>query len=171
MGNYTDKLNDLELLFSEAFEISIRTTGRGVGSQREYYASLIFTKIVLTLRAILKLLPKSSFDKNGNLEVWDISSVNSLTRSLIDTYNVLFYLTVDNIPKNEKEFRFALWKYHSEKERLKMLELIPYQNQKLQSLRNEINDLRNELLESAFYKSLDFKERKRIEKRKKRGFI
>ena len=172
MEDYSQNFNDLEFLFSEAFKLSVRTTGRKVKTEREEIGSYIFVKIVFTLKAILKLLPKSPLTRphDKNIEFWDISSVNALTRSLIDTYNVFYYLIVDDIPKNEIEFRFALWKYHSEVERLKMLQLIGSRSPKLQNLDSQINTLKNELLENSFYKGLKAKVQKNLEKGEKEFF-
>lgn len=169
MENYGQNLNDLEFLFSETFKLSARTTGRQVKTQREEIGSYIFAKIVITIKSILKLLPRSSLAKanDKDFEFWDISSVNVLTRALIDTYNVFYYLTIDDIPKSERNFRFALWEYHSEVERLKMLELIGSQNQRVQNLRSQINNLKNNLLNNTFYKSLKSTVQKGLKKGEK----
>ena len=42
-----------------------------------------------------------------------------LTRAVIDTYYVLFYLAIDSVDEEVRRFRFLLWDYHSEMQRLK----------------------------------------------------
>jgi hypothetical protein len=56
----------------------------------------------------LRLLPISSFYRPiENLEVWDIPSVASLARNIIETYHVFFYI-VEGVSEPELEARQTL---------------------------------------------------------------
>jgi len=160
-GKYLQGIRTLESLCKTASKLSIATSGREVSTSREAYGSHIFGKICVTGIAILKLLPKSTFyfAPNG-LEIWDISSVSALSRSLIDSYNIFYYLIIEKVDKDELEFRFILWKLHSECERLKMLEFIGSTSNALDDIKQNIEYLRKELKNNKFYQKLDFKKQR-----------
>ncbi len=160
---YLLDLRTLEDLSQTAVKLSIATSGREVSIWREEYGSHIFGKICMTAIAILKLLPKSKFNVAvNNMEIWDISSVCTLARSLIDAYYSFQYLIIEKVDKHELEFRFTLWSLHSESERLKMLELIKSTSNKLDEIRKNIEELRRKLRSNKFYKSLDSKAQKKF---------
>ncbi len=160
---YLQDLRTLEALCQSAMKLSITTSGREVSIWREKYGSHIFGKICMTAIAILKLLPKSRFNVAvNNMEIWDISSVCSLARSLIDAYYSFQYLIIEKVDKHELEFRVTLWSLHSESERLKMLELFKSTSNKLDEIRKNIAELTRKLSGNKFYKSLDSKAQKKF---------
>ncbi len=173
---YLKHLKDLKLLYDEAYKLSINTTGRKC-TIKEYYASNIFVKIVLTVRAMIILLPNSPLlkAKDTNKEIWDISSICVLCRSLIETYLVFYYLTIDEIPKEERDFRYVLWEYHANSERLKMLELIKSNSPEITNIRLEKAKTKGDLEKNSFFKSIERKlekgERVKIRKGEKGIFL
>jgi len=72
----------------------------------------------------LSIRTSSKYFYDKSLEFWDISSPAILIRGLVESYLVFYYLCIDNISKEESEFRYKLWVYHSEKEREEMLKTI-----------------------------------------------
>ena len=81
----------------------------------------LFKKIVLTTSSILRLLD-SRDHRNGLPMLLDIPSIASMTRNLVEAYDVFWYLTVDKISEDESEFRFALSSLHHNVEFLKITE-------------------------------------------------
>lgn len=151
----------LEALCKTAMKLSLATHEREVPTWREEYGSHIFGKISVTAIGILRLLPKSVFYfPTSELEIWDISSVCILARSLIDTYNVFHYLIIEEVDNDELEFRFVLWNLHSECERLKMLELIKSTSHELKKIKQGIESLRKELENNKFYRNVDSKKQR-----------
>jgi len=169
---YLQDLRTLEGLCKTAMDLSISTYGQEVPTWREEYGSDIFGKICVTSIAILKLLPKSEFyfAPKGQ-EIWDISSVSVLSRSLIDSYNIFHYLIIEKVDKDELEFRFILWKLHSECERLKMLEFIKSTHTGLDKLKQYIESRRKELKDNRFYQRLDLEKQKDLIKGRKGIFL
>ena len=168
---YLRTLNDFESLCETAINLSNSTQGREVDTWREEYASYIFSKVCLTTMSILKLLPESSlYTKINNFDVWDISSVCTLARSLIETFFVFYYVAIDEADKDELDFRFILWHYHEKCERIKMLELIGSNNhQQIEELKLRKNKLKEDLLKNTFFqklKSENYKDFKDISKGK-----
>lgn len=165
MQIYLKRVKELDFLYSEAFELSVRTSGRVDASKKEEIAELIFAKIVLTTRAILKILPNSQqYCDTENKKVWDISSIAILIRGLIESYLVFYYLCIDNISRNEFEFRYKLWIYHSEKEREKMLKTIGSSGERLNNLSKNVMILKENVEKDIFFKKLNKEGKKRAKK-------
>lgn len=151
---YSKSVQDLEKLVNTCISLSNNTHKRKVDSWREEYGSYIFAKLCIHSIAILKLIPESSlFNLPNNFKVWDIASLATLARSVIETYNVFFYLIIDELDDKELEFRFLLWHLHSESERKRMLNSIGSTNPKIKEVERDIEDYKNKLMNNDFYKS------------------
>lgn len=152
---YLESVKEFEKLCNVCIQLSINTHKRKVESWREEYGSYIYAKIATHSIAILKLLPESPlFELPKNFKVWDISSLAVLVRALIESYNVFYYLIMDDIDENELDFRFIIWHLHSESERLRMLKAIGSVNPAIKEIEKSIEDYDDKLLKNSFYDSL-----------------
>lgn len=157
---YIQSVKDLEQMVETCIKLSNNTNKRKVSTWREEYGSYIFAKIVVHSIAILKMTPNSGlFEIPNNFKVWDISSLAVLVRALVETYNVFFYLIIDEVDEKELEFRFLLWHLHSECERLRMLKSIGSTNPVIQDVEKDIEDYREKLLNNDFFKRKNSEER------------
>lgn len=162
---HIQSVNDLEQIVDCCISLSNNTHKRKVSTWREEYGSYIFAKLVVHSIAILKLTPNSKlFEIPNNFKVWDISSLAVLVRALIETYNVFFYLIIDEVDEIELEFRFLLWHLHSECERLRMLKSIGSTNPIIKVVEKDIEDYKQKLLNNDFFKSKNSKERSSFRK-------
>jgi hypothetical protein len=165
---YKKQVDDLCQLTQIGLKLSKSVNGRKTAEWSHEYASHIYVKILLHVISIQRLLPDSNyFEKDAPERVWDIASISSLTRSVIDAYLTMFYLTFDAVPKIEHEFRKLLWDYHGEKKRIQQLECI---GSKADGL-NDVKILAAQLLEkikvNQFYLTLDSNVKKDIRQGKK----
>lgn len=78
-----------------------------VESNRLAYASVLFTRIVVTAESISRLLPDCA-----PREHWDFSAVASLTRNLSEAYLWYFWLCEDEIDPDVRQGRFVLLYCH-----------------------------------------------------------
>jgi hypothetical protein len=157
---YSNSVQDLEKLVNTCILLSNNTHERKVATWREEYGSYIFAKLCVHSIGILKLVPESSlFNLPNNFKVWDIASLSVLVRTVIETYNVFYYLIIDEVDDNELEFRFLLWRLHSECERKRMLNSIGSTNPKIKEIENDIEEYKSKLLINDFYKSKNSNER------------
>jgi len=97
--------------------------------------TFLFSKILLHILSILRILPHSSFSKGNSKQIWDVSSIAVLSRTVIESYLSFFYLSIDNIPDTERELRFAVWDYYSDKIIADKVEIINPNNLQLPSIR------------------------------------
>src|SRR5688572_12034590 len=116
------KLKDIELSYLEELELydkvvaitalisvnqnGIKANGRGVRAVK------IFTRQTLTVFSLSQLLPRPSSSKESDEDLWDICSIASLTRNLIEGYLSLNYFGTEKISDSEAELRFFLLQLH-----------------------------------------------------------
>jgi hypothetical protein len=107
-----------ESLVRELLCLSARTDGPcETWHQRE--AGTILSKICLTSLSSLWFIPGSS---RFTGEVWDISTLATLSRSITESYSALRYIAVEKVTTDESTFRRLLWEFHREEESLRMLQ-------------------------------------------------
>jgi Family of unknown function (DUF5677) len=153
--DYIDSIGDFNHITNLAAKLSIETTGREVDSWRVAEASYIFGKICTHAISLLKLQLSLPGDNTGTIvDVWDISSIATITRSIIDSYYVCYYLAIDECSKSELEFRRELWNYHGEYQRFDMLKRIKSKNPKFKEIERDIDSQRLKIVNSSFYQTI-----------------
>jgi hypothetical protein len=150
-------------LIHAGFSISMATNGIQVETPDLEVGSRIFVKLVSHARAIFMLLPKApAGDVVPEQELWDISSIAVLARSLVDAYYALYYVAVDDPGKKVKEFRWLNWDYHAEKRKRKKLELIGSQHPDIPSIEEHVHSLKEQIINHDEYQKLNGKAKKKI---------
>jgi len=153
---YQSICSELDLLISHGARMSFGLANKPAPLDREFYSDRIFSKLLshaITLRRIVPtgLTPK----EEGGTELWDLSSTCALARALIESYDSLFYVAVDSITDEEREFRFLLWELHAEERRENKLNLIGSKHPRLLEITKEIETLRERVLGHDYYDKLD----------------
>lgn len=88
----------------------INTTGRGIRAVR------IFTRQTLTGMSLRSILPFPTKQKNKEETLWDIPSIASLSRNILEGYLSILYFGTENVSEEEAELRFFLLQYHRNRE-------------------------------------------------------
>lgn len=78
-------------------------------------------------------------------KMFDLSSLCILTRGLIEAYLTLFYIAVQPVANDVREFRLLWWNWHEINERILGLEYIGSANQKLGVYRKRKSELHAKL--------------------------
>jgi hypothetical protein len=112
------------------------------GTSRQCLADKIFSKLYSHAHAIHLLAPKPN-SKAGT--IWDLSSSAALTRVLIETYDALAYIALDEMTEDEFRFRKAVMGYHSLKKRIDFHKRIG-SNQQAAELENDAKNIKEQLL-------------------------
>jgi len=165
IDEYLLVLNQLDEITNTAFNISNELNGTHTNDWRKYYGSIVFKKLCLHAKSFRKLCPQTNAD--GNIifdEMWDLPSMCSISRAIIDSYCVQYYILIEEISEDENNFRKHLWHYHSEKSRLKGLEKIKSKDPRLKKLEDEIERHKKLLLETEIYKGLEKHNQRSIRK-------
>lgn len=163
LKSYKTTLNELEDLMELVFKISNSIAGiSGVTFQQEQ-GSYIFIKIGLTIESILKNLPYCVRNKS-DIQFWDISSISILTRSLLESYLVLYYLCIDEVDEDTALLKELIWEYHADKERLKMLEIVGSKRPEVSYIKKDISIRWEKIEKNASYNKLTDSKIKEIRK-------
>lgn len=91
-----DKVINLTCLLS-LNQQGIHTDGRGIRAMK------VFTRQTLTAISLRKLFPAPNPSMDRDIEIWDINSLASLTRNLIEGYISLDYFGLERISESEAD--------------------------------------------------------------------
>ncbi len=84
----------------------IQTDGRGLRAVR------IFTRQTVVGLSLQQILPRPSSLTHRQQELWDVCSVASLSRTLIEGYLALYYFGLEKVSDEESELRFFIAQLH-----------------------------------------------------------
>lgn len=82
------------------------TDGRGVRGMK------IFTRQTILGLSLQRIVPRPSSDSPVEAELWDICSLASLARNLLDGWLSLHYFSLESVSEREAELRFLLAQLH-----------------------------------------------------------
>lgn len=152
VNRYQTDFEEAEILLKAAVQISSNMHGRQTSSREVEIVLATLNKIIGHVHALLRLAPLGPL-RRGTLaqELWDISSMATLARAAVDAYYTMFYIAVDDIPRDSRIFRWLLWDHHYEIRRLKMLRLIGSQSKEISSIEDKIKNLKDKIVEHPDY--------------------
>jgi hypothetical protein len=84
----------------------IQTNGRGVRAVK------LFTRQTLVGLSLGRLFPRPAASRPSEEDLWDICSIASLTRNLLEGYLSLYYFGIEKITDSEAELRFYILQLH-----------------------------------------------------------
>jgi Family of unknown function (DUF5677) len=162
MATVKESVQTLETLCHCAISLSTRTQGRPTSNWQLLEGSSIFARNCLTCVSLLRLVPISSFYRPiEKLDVWDLPSVASLVRNIIETYHIFFYI-VEGVSESECEARQALWCFHEIAERLRALQLGVPSSKGIDELKKDYLRRKVRLEASPFFQGLSNKQRNNL---------
>lgn len=154
-----------DLLVSHGVSISKALAGRESPTDHEYYADRIFSKLLCHALTLMRILPTGLVPtRPENSELWDISSACALARALLEAFDALAYVSIEQVSDHEREFRVLLWKLHSEERRQEMLKLIGSTAPGVSEVKNNVTTLRQQLTQQEFFLKLDDQTKRKIER-------
>ncbi len=110
---YLINLKILKYLYKLGAEMSITVSykhNKTPVNREKSYGSNLFTKFLLHLNGLLNILPNVPVSKDP--KGFNLPTICSLIRPLIETYFVFFYLIIDDINEKEKTLRLKVWEYY-----------------------------------------------------------
>jgi len=147
-----------------AFYLSCKTSGRQVETWGEEYASHVFAKISAHALSIAALSPTGIKPiQPGATELWDMSSLSTLVRAVVDAYYVMFYIAVETVSPEERSFRESLWNYHGKRKQLELLQLIESKADEIQDIQKEIDRFKREIEHNEFFRQLGDEKKKKVQ--------
>lgn len=102
-------------LVSTADIVSVGASGISSPTPQHYWASVLFTRLVVTAKSIQVLTP--TLGPNTHV---DFSAVASIVRNLTECYLFFFFLCIDDVPQDQKDARIILLNLHDDGSRAKL---------------------------------------------------
>jgi hypothetical protein len=162
---YDSVCSELDLLIKFGADLSNSLANKDALGDREYYGERVFSKLLCHAITLRRIVPSGLTPKEkGRSELWDISSVCTLARALIESYDAFFYIAVDEVEDSESDFRVLLWNLYSEERRLKKLSLIGSKAPQIENISGKVVDLRQNVTRHEFFSEINSNIQKRIDK-------
>jgi hypothetical protein len=161
-SEYSDCYGELESLTGYAISLLETQTGHEVRNDRENYGEKAFEKIVCHAISLRRILPNPVSSRDT--EIWDISSVYALSRTIVESYEALAYIVIGGVTEEELECRILAWKLHAQERKHKMLNLIGSNDPRVKKIDENIQELRKAILNEKFSQFLTRGDLGKIEK-------
>lgn len=155
MNEYKIFYDELQSVLNDCISTSKKHAGIPSPSSAHFYSSLIFTKICTSSVTALSICPSPK--TIGHEAHWDCASVAALTRGIIETYLLFFYLCIENCTKAEWEARWRLMNLHDHMSRLKMFKVMKDSNEQVAQFEGYTDEVKADLKNTEFFKAFDEK--------------
>ena len=148
--------SDLRIVLDQCALVSQLLSDQVSTSERQHNAKLIFSKLAGHGISLYRLSPTGQIPAQpGSTEFWDVSSLFCICRALIEAFDALAFVAIEEVSEDERSFRVLLWRLHAEDRKLQALKLIRSERPEVVALDAEVKALRGQLEKSAFYLLLD----------------
>lgn len=119
LTSYHNKLVKLENYHDFAIDVTNACGGRKNVSRHLVSANQLFIRMTVSILSLIRLLPNNRHFPS-DYEFWDLLSIHSLSRNIVETYIIFWYTSVDQIPDEERDLRLSLLRYHMNNEKYKL---------------------------------------------------
>ena len=157
---YLEELNLFDNVINVTQTISlnqhgIQTDGRGLRAMK------LFTRQTLTGLSLHKLLPRPNKNKSIDEDIWDISSIASLTRNIVEGYISLYYFGIEKISESEAQLRFFILQLHRNVEWYNIRKDVNLEEDELKEFENGIIEQKKRIENHPYLLKLSTNQRKR----------
>lgn len=128
---------------NHAVKVSHKTAGRTGVTARQYWASVLFTRVCSSATSILHLCPGNPANSTGTF--WDFSSLAPLVRSLVQTCSLHFYLGTESVGEDEARARLNIMQLRDCTERLHYFRNAGANCEEIRGFETSADDLRAKL--------------------------
>ena len=135
-----------------AIATSQKIAMRPSDSRRQYWASVLFTRLCSAATSVLHLCPGSPVNRDG--KHWDFSYLAPIIRSVVQTALMLFYLGTEAVGEDESKARLLVMQLRDCMERLRLFQDGGADHRKIDSLEKQASQLRSELKSNPYFARL-----------------
>ncbi|MES3057396.1 DUF5677 domain-containing protein [Sphingomonas sp. PP-CC-3G-468] len=166
---YRSARADFGKLVSAAEILSVGASGISSPTAQHYWASVLFTRLVVTAKSIQVLTP--TLGPNTHV---DFSAVASIVRNLAECYLFFFFLCIDDVPQDQKDARIILLNLHDDGSRAKLFAELGEKelDEETRALRNVVRtDLETKFAANTYLAALPEKRQRELLKGEKTPFV
>lgn len=155
-SRYSDMRVELHAVLDHCAVVSQASASRDSSTEREHNAKLIFAKLVDHGISLYRLSPSGKVPVElGATEFWDVSSLFCICRALVEAFDALAYVAIEEVSEEERDFRVLLRRLHAEDRKLQALTLLQSIRPEVAGLKAEVDALRRQLEKSSLLEQLD----------------
>jgi hypothetical protein len=143
-----------------AITVSHNSAGHAADSPRQYWASMLFTRICSAAVSVLHLCPGSSANTVGTH--WDFSSLAPLVRSLVQTCLMHFYLGTEIVAEDESRARVLVMQLRDCTERLHLFQNLGASAERIRGFEEDSDSIRAELSSNPYFAHLPARMRRHL---------
>lgn len=143
-----------------AVALSHRVAGHRADSPRQYWASVLFTRLCSGAMSLLHMCPGSRENRPGTH--WDFSSLAPLVRSFVKTGLMLFYLGTEPVGEDESRARELIMQLRDCTERLHLFQNLGSSAEEIRGFKSAAEHIRSELSTNSYFKGLPGRTRKKL---------
>jgi hypothetical protein len=154
-------ISDFELLVEIGQDLSQQFHNVYAPNRRMGLSTQVLAKLMENCFSILKLLPGSILSRKRESYV-DFSSIASLARNLIEASNIHWYISIEKLFLEEENLRLLIYDYHDTSELIAIVRQLKFQKTDLEFLENQLTELKANLDQNPFFKTIDGQRRNLI---------
>lgn len=157
---YSSALDRLDGVVRAAMALSKRCGGIPAASGRHYYASVLFTTLVVRAVSLLQIAPLSNWAEKV-IEHWDYASCSVIARTILEIRLCFFYLCVDPCSDDEWKCRWEAMNLHDCAHRIKLFDALGREDEVAEHCK-VLEELSGRIASNSYFKTLDPGQQKNI---------
>ena len=157
---YSSALDRLDNVVRAAMALSKRCGGIPAASGRHYYASVLFTTLVVRAVSLLQIAPLSNWAQKV-IEHWDYASCSVIARTILEIRLCFFYLCVDPCSDDEWKCRWEAMNIHDCAHRIKLFDALGREDE-VAGHRKVLDELSERIASNSHFKTLASGQQKNI---------
>ncbi|MGY4538708.1 glutathione peroxidase-family protein [Mucilaginibacter sp. UYNi724] len=119
LTSYSEKLIKLENYHDFAIDVTNACGGKKNVPWHLVRANQLFIRMTVSILSFIRLMPNNRHFP-AEYEFWDLFSIHSLSRNIVESYIIFWYVAINIIPLDERELRILLLRYHMNNEKYKL---------------------------------------------------
>lgn len=166
---YAERLEAVTSTVADCMILSRENGGIPSPSGRHYFASVIFTGLVVRAVTLVFIAPYSPWSRR-TFEHWDHASVANIARTVMEMRLNLYYLCVQPTSADEWDCRWNLFNLHDCCARIELMTVLGH-TETVQDLQKQADELRGRLKSNSFFVALSEKRQKELLRGKKAHLV
>ena len=119
LSEYLNKLEKLQNYLDFGIDVSEVCAGQKGVDWHLVRANQLYIRLTVSCLSYIRLLPYNRHFP-ADYEFWDLFSILSISRNIIETYIMFWYIAVDGISQEERKLRLDILMYHLNNEKYKL---------------------------------------------------
>lgn len=150
--DYLERLNLFADEVANCMHVSRKFAGISSPTSRHFYASVLFTSLVTRSTSLVFIAPYSPWSRRS-FEHWDFASIANITRTIMETRLVFYYLCIDPCGDEEWQCRWNILNLHDCVSRETMMRDLGQQDAEAE-LQKQADELRVRLASNSYFRAL-----------------